>query len=78
MEPATNQSVPVQIPLHQVAQVAAGGDYSLVLKTDGSLWAMGDNEFGQLDGTTTNRTSPLKVVDGNVTHIACGSEAVIF
>ena len=48
---ATNQSVPVQIPITQVAQVAAGGDYSLVLKTE-SLWAMGDNE---LNGTTTNR-----------------------
>jgi alpha-tubulin suppressor-like RCC1 family protein len=35
-----------------VTQVAAGRYLSLFLKSDGSLWGMGDNEYGQLgDGT---------------------------
>jgi len=37
-----------------VIRIAAGDNHSLFLKRDGSLWTMGDNEYGQLgDGTTT-------------------------
>ena len=46
-------------------QVAAGENYTLIVKTDGSLWACGSNDDGQLgDGTTTNRATPVKVMDG--------------
>src|SRR5450432_4170855 len=31
-----------------VTQIAAGAYHSLFLKSDGSLWAMGDDEYGQL------------------------------
>lgn len=34
--------------LSGVRGMALGGKHSLVLKTDGSLWACGSNEFGQL------------------------------
>jgi len=43
-------------------QIAAGSYHSLALKSNGTLWAWGDNGYGQLgDGTTTNRTSPVQI-----------------
>ncbi|MFA5263491.1 MAG: immunoglobulin domain-containing protein [Opitutaceae bacterium] len=53
-------------------QTVAGGDqHSLIVKTDGSLWAMGDNSAGQLgDGTTTNRTNLVQILSGNVQTVA--------
>ncbi len=43
-------------------QPAAGTYHSLVVKSDGSLWACGLNEFGQLgDGTTSDRHLPVRV-----------------
>ena len=45
-----------------VTAVAAGTGYSLALKSDGSVWAWGNNEYGQLgDGTTTGRLTPVAV-----------------
>ena len=42
--------------------VAAGQYHSLFVKADGTLWAMGDNENGQLgNGTTTTSSVPVLV-----------------
>jgi len=55
---------PVEIPgLHDVVAIAAGGSHSLAVKADGSVWAWGYSEYGQL-GTGTNTTdnfSPARV-----------------
>ncbi|REE94927.1 S8 family serine peptidase [Thermomonospora umbrina] len=42
--------------------VSGGVGHSLALKTDGTVWAWGDNANGQLgDGTTTDRLTPVQV-----------------
>lgn len=42
--------------------VSAGQGHTLALKWDGTLWAWGNNTYGQLgDGTNTDRTSPVQV-----------------
>jgi hypothetical protein len=46
-----------------VTAIAARGGYNLFLKSDGSLWAMGENESGELgDGTYNNTNQPEKIV----------------
>lgn len=47
-----------------------------VIDTQGTLWCWGDNSYGQLgDGTTTERTSPVKVtgLTVKVTHACTGA-----
>ncbi|MCL2083368.1 MAG: InlB B-repeat-containing protein, partial [Oscillospiraceae bacterium] len=42
--------------------VAAGWDHTVTLKTDGSLWAWGNNASGQLgDGTTAQGAAPVQI-----------------
>ncbi|MGM9863202.1 MAG: RCC1 domain-containing protein, partial [Lepagella sp.] len=44
--------------------IATGYRFCLVLKQDGSLWAFGRNDLGQLgDGTKQYRSEPVKVLD---------------
>ena len=45
-----------------VAQVAAGATHTVIIKSDGSLWAWGYNYSGELgDGTTIDKSSPVRV-----------------
>ncbi len=58
---------PKQLVASGVVAMAAGEEHALFLKSDGSLWGMGANAYGQLgDGTygfdpnhTTNRTEQI-------------------
>jgi alpha-tubulin suppressor-like RCC1 family protein len=73
----TNKTTPIQLTgfTNITAIAAANSDHCLALKNDGSVWAWGDNGFGQLgDATTTNKKSPVSVKGlANVSRIACGS-----
>ncbi|HVR85923.1 MAG TPA: RCC1 repeat-containing protein, partial [Planctomycetota bacterium] len=45
-----------------VIAIAAGGNHSLALKSDGTVWGWGDNSAGQLgNGTTTLSPTPVQV-----------------
>jgi alpha-tubulin suppressor-like RCC1 family protein len=49
--------------LTNVVAIAGGGYYSLALKSDGTVWAWGSNEFGDLgNGSTTNTDAPVQVL----------------
>jgi alpha-tubulin suppressor-like RCC1 family protein len=56
------------------ATIAAGYEHSIALLADGSLWAWGKNEYGQLgDGATTDRNTPVQVgIDKNWTAVSAG------
>ncbi|GMU65359.1 MAG: hypothetical protein AMXMBFR36_16330 [Acidobacteriota bacterium] len=62
---------PSPAPVQGIPAIAAlpdiGGHHVVVLAQDGSVWAWGDNDYGQVgDGSTTDRASPVQVlgVDG--------------
>ncbi len=64
----TDRLSPVKIGSDQWKMVSTGGNsldgvrHSLGIKKDGTLWAWGENDYGQLgDGTTTDRLSPVKI-----------------
>jgi alpha-tubulin suppressor-like RCC1 family protein len=67
----TTRTSPVQIGTSTAWQqtgagLHAGGDFTLALRTNGTLWAWGLNSSSQLgDGSTTNRTSPAQI--GSIT-----------
>jgi len=57
-----NVSFTVQSDIVAFKTFAAGSNHTLAIKEDGSLWAWGLNENGQLgDGTTTNRHIPVQI-----------------
>jgi alpha-tubulin suppressor-like RCC1 family protein len=46
-----------------VAAVSAGYDHTMILKTDGSLWATGSNQYGRLGlGTMLETSTPVEVI----------------
>ena len=55
-------------------QIAAGGEHTIAIKSDGTLWAWGYNGAGQLgDGTYINKSSPVQIgTDYKWVSIAAG------
>lgn len=87
-----NQNTPVQVltsdgvtPLSGITALAAGGAFSLALKSDGTVWAWGSNNYGQLGDTTqVTKIIPVQVLtsDGitplsGITAIAAGGSHVL-
>jgi alpha-tubulin suppressor-like RCC1 family protein len=77
----TDRHTPVKVASN-VTAVATGGffgiSHSLYVTSNGDLYAMGYNTYGQLgDGTTTHRRTPVKVAS-NVTTVAAGSDHSLY
>lgn len=67
--------VPMQvIGLREVIAISSNGDSAYALRSDGTVWAWGENDFGELgDGTHEHRSRPVQVVGlSGVTGIAAG------
>jgi alpha-tubulin suppressor-like RCC1 family protein len=78
---STNQ--PEQVVADSVMRVTAGFTHSLFIKTNGSLWAMGNNGFGQLGDGSTNGGDykvnlPEQIIASNVTAVAAGAYHSLF
>ncbi|PYR29127.1 MAG: hypothetical protein DMF98_00980 [Acidobacteria bacterium] len=60
--------------LFDVTAVAAGSNHTLALRSDGTVWAWGDNLWGELgDGSRTLRTVPARVAGlDHIVGIAAG------
>jgi len=53
---------------------AARSQHTLALKSNGTIWAWGNNENGRLgDGTTTNRSVPIQIGNNQWKDIAAGN-----
>ena len=71
----TDRSNPVQVlhdasslapfPQISIKATAAGYAHTVYLKGDGTVWAAGWNNSGQLGDGTTTSTNPVQVVDGS-------------
>lgn len=70
---------PTQISSASYTQLAAGADFGLALRQDGSLWAWGRNTYGQLGSATNNGTdtatpTPTRVGTDLYTQLAAGAQ----
>src|ERR1035438_9865943 len=70
---------PEQIVSSNVTTVSGGRGHTLFLKSDGSLWAMGENDYGELGDSTYNDTNrPEQILASNVTAVAAGYRHSLF
>jgi alpha-tubulin suppressor-like RCC1 family protein len=78
----TTRSTPVTTLLGGTnwKSIACGNQYTVALKTDGTLWSWGDNTSGQLGvNNTTTRSTPVTTLLGgtNWKSIACGTNHIV-
>jgi len=73
-EPASGNT-PVKVPgIEDVTALAAGGEFVIALKADGTVWGWGGNYAGQLGNGTVAETSPPVQTSGisDMTAVAAG------
>jgi alpha-tubulin suppressor-like RCC1 family protein len=69
-----NKKEPTALTETSFLKVECGGQHTLAIKTDGSLWAWGNNSQGQLgDGTFIDKLVPTLIDNTRIyTSISCG------
>ena len=69
------------ISVSDIKQIVCGDYHTFILKNDDSLWACGDNDYGQLGlDDTTDRTTFTQVsndISDDIKQIVCGSNHTI-
>lgn len=70
---SAGSGTPALVPaLTGITSIAVGGHFTLALAGDGTLYAWGRNDAGQIgDGGTTSRATPVAILNG-VTRIVAG------
>jgi alpha-tubulin suppressor-like RCC1 family protein len=64
-------------PLADVQAIAAGMYHAMALKTDGTVWAWGYNDSGQIgDGTLTNSPTPVQVLGPGGSGFLAGVQGI--
>src|SRR5262249_13854234 len=75
-DPPSGVATPAQVVgLPDVVAIAAGSNHSLAVRADGTVWAWGDNSYGQLGpgAADTLSTRPVQVTGlADVTAVAAG------
>ena len=73
------RDTPQQVGTDTWKVVAGGYFFSFGIKNNGTLWAWGKNDVGQLgDGTTTNQAHPVQIgTDTNWSTVAAGYQHVV-
>lgn len=67
-------SRPLQV-MKEVRAVSAGNRHTMAIKKDGSLWAFGSNNYGQLgNGTTNNASVPSQIMSSGVSSVVAGND----
>jgi alpha-tubulin suppressor-like RCC1 family protein len=70
----SNQTSPVQMLASDVEAVYTGSSHTMILKTDGSLWAAGNGDNNRLGtGSTTNYLTPTEIISSGVSMAAAGA-----
>jgi alpha-tubulin suppressor-like RCC1 family protein len=70
---------PVQIAASNVVSMAAAHYQSFFIKSNGSLWAMGLNDFGQIGDCTIDWSyRPKQIVSDNVVAVTAGESGTLF
>jgi len=80
--PYSGTNKPEQIASNVVIAAAGVSDpdsHSLFIKSDGSLWGMGQNDQGQLgDGTFNSTNKPEQIISSGVVAAAAGNKYSLF
>ncbi len=72
------QRLPIPCSIQPIKAIASGERHTLFLKPDGTLWALGDNQSGQLGtGNTQAANEPILITDG-VQKIEVGKDYSFF
>jgi len=75
---ANDYLVPGKVDIDDVKSVYAGGYHTLVIKNDGTVWAWGQNKYGQLgNGNKKNTYNPVEINITDVKELSLGTDYTI-